>query len=97
MVGDLSWLPWKPCIDVIERTKFWYRLNKNNDNDNDNDNDRSSNHDEEGYGYQVHFYDEQWEVEAGLAFLQLITPKGKIPNSKMAVSEWVSEWVNDEL
>jgi hypothetical protein len=25
MVGDLSGLPWKPRIDVIGRTKFWYR------------------------------------------------------------------------
>lgn len=25
MVGDLSSLPWKPVIDVIGRTKFWYR------------------------------------------------------------------------
>jgi hypothetical protein len=27
MVGDLTGLPWKPSIDVIGRTKFWYRQN----------------------------------------------------------------------
>jgi len=27
MVGELTALPWNPCIDVIGRTKFWYRSN----------------------------------------------------------------------
>jgi len=68
MVGDLSRLPWKPAIDVIGRTKFWY--NQINDD-----------------GYRVYFYDEEWELEAGTALLQLITPKGSIPNSKIEKSK----------
>ncbi|KAL7532893.1 hypothetical protein ACHAWF_004276 [Thalassiosira exigua] len=30
---------------------------------------------------RVRRYDEEWEVPAGLALLQLITPAGMIPNS----------------
>lgn len=67
MVGDLSRLPWKPAIDVIGRTKFWY--NRTNDNGQE--------------GYRVYFYDEEWELAAGTALLQLITPKGSIPNSNI--------------
>jgi hypothetical protein len=67
MVGDLSRLPWKPAIDVIGRTKFWY--NRTNDNGQE--------------GYKVYFYDEEWELAAGTALLQLITPKGSIPNSNI--------------
>jgi hypothetical protein len=73
MVGDLSRLPWKPAIDVIGRTKFWYTKIKNDGNGNDNAQD----------GYRVYFYDEEWELEAGTALLQLITPKGSIPNSNI--------------
>lgn len=57
MVGDLTGLPWKPRIDVIGRTKFWYRANP-------------------GCGLQVYEYDESWEMPAGKALLQLITPAG---------------------
>ena len=60
MLGDLSALPWKPAIDVIGRTKFWYR-------------------EAEG-GYKVYFYDEEWELPAGKALLQLVVPKGTIAN-----------------
>ena len=61
MVGELTALPWKPRIDVIGCTKFWY---------------------EEGEeGWRVYFYDESWEIPAGLALLQIITPAGTIPNS----------------
>jgi len=59
MVGDLTGLPWKPRIDVIGRTKFWYRKELN------------------GGDLQVYFYDECWEMPAGKALLQLITPAGK--------------------
>lgn len=58
MVGDLTGLPWKPRIDVIGRTKFWYRENP-------------------GRGLQVYEYDESWEMPAGKALLQLITPAGE--------------------
>lgn len=29
MVGNLTGLPWKPRIDVIGRTKFWFRQAEN--------------------------------------------------------------------
>lgn len=64
MVGELETLPWKPRIDVIGRTKFWY-----------------SNAEE---GVRVYFYDECWELPAGRALLQLVTPGGTIPNSSNA-------------
>ena len=67
MVGQLKALPWKPMIDVIGQTKFWYR------------------HVEDGY--RVYFYDECWEIPAGNALLQLITPAGTIPNSSSSNNE----------
>lgn len=63
MVGELSRLPWKPKVDVIGRTKFWYRPVENG-------------------GFRVYFYDECWELPAGRALLQLITPAGTIPNKE---------------
>ena len=60
MVGNLTGLPWRPKIDVIGKTKFWYRRNENSE------------------GYQVYFYDEEWEMPATKALLQLITPAGTI-------------------
>mmetsp|Transcript_36329 Transcript_36329/g.54229 ORF Transcript_36329/g.54229 Transcript_36329/m.54229 type:complete len:202 (-) Transcript_36329:1327-1932(-) len=65
MIGELTTLPWKPKIDVIGRTKFWYR--------------RASGDDING-GVQVYFYDEEWEIPAGKALLQLVTPAGTISN-----------------
>ena len=70
MVGDLRALPWNPAIDVIGRTKFWYRPTESND------------------GYRVYYYDEEWEIEAGLALLQLITPKGRIPNTNVVKKQY---------
>lgn len=61
MVGELNTLPWKPKIDVIGRTKFWYK--------------------NAAEGVRVYFYDECWELPAGKALMQLITPGGMIPNS----------------
>ena len=69
MVGDLTGLPWKPRIDVIGRTKFWY--NKEQEN--------ASN--ESGAGVRVKFYDEEWELPAWKALLQLVTKAGTIPSS----------------
>jgi len=66
MVGTFNTLFWKPKIDVIGRTKFWY-------NDDVGDGRKT---------YQVYFYDEMWEIPAGLALLQLITPAGTVPNTK---------------
>lgn len=62
MVGSLTGLPWSPMIDVIGRTKFWYRPTQ------------------DGNGFKVYFYDEEWEIPAGKALLQLITPAGTIKN-----------------
>jgi hypothetical protein len=73
MVGTLSKLPWKPRIDVIGKTKFWY--NNNNNNNSDMFDSSSS--------YRIYFYDEIWEIPANQALLQLITPEGTIPNTYM--------------
>ena len=69
MVGDLTGLPWKPRIDVIGRTKFWYNKEKGS----------VSNENEEGV--RVRFYDEEWELPAWKALLQLVTKAGTIPSS----------------
>ena len=61
MIGELNALPWKPKVDVIGRTKFWYQ-------------------NEDG-AVKVYFYDEQWEIPAGLALMQFITPANTVPNS----------------
>ena len=68
MVGSLTANPlffWKPKIDVIGRTKFWFRRD-----------DSSS----DG-GYKVYFYDESWEIAAWKALLQIITPAGTFPST----------------
>ena len=52
MIGSLSRLPWKPKVNVIGQTKFWFH----NDT------------------YQVYLYDEEWEIKANQALLQLVTP-----------------------
>jgi len=66
MIGGLSALPWKPEIDVIGRTKFWYRKVNNDENGDGLD------------GFRVYFYDEKWEMPASKALLQLVTPAGTI-------------------
>ena len=63
MIGELNALPWKPKVDVIGKTKFWYKTNDEMD------------------AVQVYFYDEKWEIPAGLALLQFITPANTIGNS----------------
>jgi len=68
MIGTLGKLPWKPTINVIGRTKFWYRsTNAGKSTDDDSADDSLE-------GYKVYFYDEQWEIPANKALLQLITP-----------------------
>lgn len=54
MVGSLTaspWLFWKPRIDVVGRTKFWFRREEGGPAAGD-----------EGGGYRVYFYDESWEI-----------------------------------
>ena len=59
MVGDLIGLWWKPRVDVIGRTKFWFRYV-------DGDDSKT--------GVRVYFYDEMWEIPAMTALIQLIKP-----------------------
>mmetsp|Transcript_30668 Transcript_30668/g.61423 ORF Transcript_30668/g.61423 Transcript_30668/m.61423 type:complete len:320 (-) Transcript_30668:194-1153(-) len=75
MVGELDRLPWKPRIDVIGRTKFWYSGEENQVEEVCDGDSRP---------VQVYFYDEMWEIPAGLALLQLVTPAGTIANSNCA-------------
>lgn len=70
MVGSLTaspWFFWKPKIDVIGRTKFWFRREEGDSN--------------KGGGYKVYFYDESWEIAAWKALLQIITPAGTFPST----------------
>ena len=58
MEGSLSGLFWKPKIDVIGRTKFWFR-------ERDVGGEKVS---------KVYFYDESWEISTGDALKQILTP-----------------------
>jgi hypothetical protein len=76
MIGSLTaspWFFWKPKIDVIGRTKFWFQQDEGSESG-----QRS---------YRVYFYDEEWEIPAYQALLQLITPAGTFPNSRSDVSQ----------
>jgi hypothetical protein len=76
MVGSLTaspWFFWKPKIDVIGRTKFWFRK----EDPSEGDDSASSN----GGGYRVYFYDESWEIAAWKALLQIVTPAGTFPST----------------
>jgi hypothetical protein len=88
MVGELSALPWKPKIDVIGRTKFWYRQSAVLDDDTTTTTEpTTASTADSGKGYRVFFYDEEWEIPAAKALLQLITPAGTIRNSSRATSD----------
>ena len=52
-------------MDVVGRTKFWYRRD---DDGGDDD------------GWRVYRYDEEWEMPPARALLQLVTPAGTISN-----------------
>ena len=78
MVGNLTKLFWKPRIDVIGRTKFWYQQIPKQSREKIKGDDSST---EEESIYQVYFFDEQWEIPAGLALLQLVTRTGTIANT----------------
>jgi hypothetical protein len=87
MVGSLSggiFRYWQPQINVIGRTKFWYRRQddgpqRKGDND-EGSRDRVDDGDT-GRPLKVYFYDEAWEIPAYQALLQLVTPAGTIPNT----------------
>ena len=77
MVGSLTaspWLFWKPKIDVIGRTKFWFRQQDPDDSDSG------------GGRYRIYFYDESWEIAAWKALLQIVTPAGTFPSSSSSSS-----------
>ena len=86
MVGSLTaspWLFWKPKIDVIGRTKFWFRPS--------NDEGRGGGDDDDGGGgYKVYFYDESWEIAAWKALLQIVTPAGTFPSTTSTSSSSTS-------
>ena len=71
MVGELNTLFWKPKIDVIGRTKFWYQESSQEKDDAIDS------------AFQVYFYDETWEIPAELALLQLVTKAGTIANTSV--------------
>ena len=80
MVGNLTssifqYLPFDPQINVIGRTKFWYTQHQDPSAIEDDGNVA------DGSIIQVYFYDEEWEVPAYQALLQIITPAGTFPNS----------------
>jgi hypothetical protein len=88
MVGELSALPWKPKIDVIGRTKFWYKQSAVLDDETTTKMESTTaSTADSGKGYRVFFYDEEWEIPAAKALLQLITPAGTIRNSSRATPE----------
>jgi hypothetical protein len=69
MVGDLIRLPWKPRVDVVGRTKFWYRTGWQHPRASPRANDTAS--------CLVVHYDEEWEIPAYRALLQLVTPSSR--------------------
>ena len=69
MVGNFTNLFWKPQLNVVGRTKFWYRRQRQQDDSSPNNKDASSS------SYAVYFYDEVWELPAYQALLQLLIPR----------------------
>lgn len=63
MRGDVTGLWWKPRIDVIGRTKFWFRPAAGAGGDNGT-----------SPPLRVYYYDEEWEIPAFRALLQIVTP-----------------------
>lgn len=62
MIGRLEGLFWKPTIDVIGRTKFWFRTTSIKENDSNE------------CMFKVFFYDESWEMSTAKALMQILTP-----------------------
>lgn len=80
MIGELNRLFWKPKIDVIGRTKFWYQEVMPDKQQQLGGEDEVI-EEQKLMQYQVYFYDEEWEIPAGLALLQLVTKAGTIANT----------------
>ena len=92
MVGNLTgsifqYLWFTPQINVIGRTKFWYRRCQQQQEHPDDQGQQqeattaSTDGDSSSF-LKVYFYDEEWEIPAYQALLQIITPAGTFPNSK---------------
>ena len=65
MVGSFGgWLFWKPQLNVIGNTKFWFRPSDERP-------------DKQDQPLQVYFYEEEWEMPAYKALLQLLRPGQK--------------------
>ena len=65
MVGSFGgWLFWKPQLNVIGNTKFWFRPTDERP-------------DKQDQPLQVYFYEEEWEMPAYKALLQLLRPGQK--------------------
>jgi hypothetical protein len=83
MVGDLIRLPWKPRVDVVGRTKFWYqwrqpqRLITVPPPSSETTSSASSPNASDVAACLVVHYDEEWEIPAYRALLQLITPSNR--------------------
>jgi Uncharacterized conserved protein (DUF2358) len=81
MVGDLPQLPWRPRIDVIGNTKFWFHHHQKNDTTTTTTTTTEQQQQQYQSSCQVYLYDEQWEIPPWRALLQLLTKAGTIPNS----------------
>ena len=81
MVGTLDGLPWKPTINVVGRTKFWFERQPSKAAStavrtgchNDEASNTASNPCSDSC-YRVTYYDESWELPAYKTLLQLVTP-----------------------
>ena len=80
MVGDLPGLFWKPQINVIGRTKFWFRTTTTTNTTTTLSSSLSTSP-QAAILLQVYEYDEEWEIPAYQALLQLVTPAGTFPNT----------------
>jgi len=89
MLGELNALPWRPKIDVIGRTKFWYRSTTNDKIVDSVQVEKSEDVNMrpppklpsmKKEVIRVYFYDEEWEITPGRALLQLVTPQTLEPN-----------------
>ncbi|VEU35787.1 unnamed protein product [Pseudo-nitzschia multistriata] len=84
MVGSLTASPclfWKPGIDVIGRTRFWFESDENAGRGGG-----ESGKTESETALRVYFYDESWEVPAWKALLQILTPAGTFPSTSSSSS-----------
>ena len=89
MVGRLVAVPWKPTINVIGQTKFWFRnsfaLPEANEDGHGNSVEDENEHDDTSViscqYYRIYFYDEEWEIPAWKALLQLVTPEGMMSST----------------